>query len=48
MRMGFNLQLEQSQKLIMTPQLQQAIKILQFTSLELDKYINQELEKIQF
>lgn len=45
MRMGFNLQLEQSQKLIMTPQLQQAIQILQFTSLELEKYINEQLER---
>jgi len=45
MRMGFNLQLEQSQKLIMTPQLQQAIQILQFNSLELEKYINEQLEK---
>lgn len=45
MRMGFNLQLEQSQKLVMTPQLQQAIKILQFTSLELDNFIAQEIEK---
>lgn len=45
MRMGFNLQLEQSQKLVMTPQLQQAIKILQFTSLELDNYVTQEIEK---
>jgi len=45
MKMGFNLQLEQSQKLIMTPQLQQAIQILQFNSLELDNYINEQLEK---
>ena len=38
-------QLEQSQKLVMTPQLQQAIQILQFTSLELEEYINEQLEK---
>ncbi len=45
MKMGFNLQLEQSQKLIMTPQLQQAIQILQFNSLELEEFIAEQLEK---
>ncbi len=45
MKMGFNLQLEQSQKLIMTPQLQQAIQILQFNSLELDEFIADQLDK---
>lgn len=45
MRMGFNLQLEQSQKLVMTPQLQQAIQILQFNSVELETFINEQLEK---
>ncbi|RQD69652.1 MAG: RNA polymerase sigma-54 factor [Tindallia sp. MSAO_Bac2] len=44
MEMGFNLNLEQSQKLVMTPQLRQAIKILQFTSLELEEYIDQQIE----
>ncbi|SDY24055.1 RNA polymerase factor sigma-54 [Tindallia californiensis] len=44
MEMGFNLNLEQSQKLVMTPQLRQAIKILQFTSLELEEYIEQQIE----
>ncbi|HZX45918.1 MAG TPA: hypothetical protein VFF83_01440, partial [Clostridia bacterium] len=34
MKMGFNLSLEQTQKLIMTQELQQAIKILQLSSLE--------------
>ncbi|SCZ03662.1 RNA polymerase factor sigma-54 [Alkaliphilus peptidifermentans] len=48
MRMGFSLQLEQSQKLIMTPQLQQAIKILQLTSLELDQFIQSQLETNPF
>ncbi|WP_283407533.1 RNA polymerase factor sigma-54 [Anoxynatronum buryatiense] len=42
--MGYNLHLEQSQKLVMTPQLRQAIKILQFTSLELEEYIEQQIE----
>lgn len=45
MKMGYNLQLEQTQKLIMTPQLKQAIKILQLSSMELDQYIEQQLEK---
>lgn len=44
MRMGFNLTLEQTQKLIMTQELQQAIKILQLPSLELKEYIQQQLE----
>ncbi|MBA1334861.1 MAG: RNA polymerase sigma-54 factor RpoN [Firmicutes bacterium] len=44
MKMGFNLTLEQTQKLIMTQELQQAIKILQLSSLELREYIQQQLE----
>jgi RNA polymerase sigma-54 factor len=44
MRMGFNLTLEQTQKLIMTQELQQAIKILQLPALELREYIQQQLE----
>ena len=44
MEMGYNLHLEQSQKLVMTPQLRQAIKILQFTSMELEEYIDQQIE----
>lgn len=44
MEMGYNLHLEQSQKLVMTPQLRQAIKILQFTSMELEEYIEQQIE----
>lgn len=45
MKMRYDLHLEQSQKLVMTPQLKQAIQILQFTSIELEKFIEQELEK---
>ena len=45
MEMKFSPQLNQSPKLIMTPRLQQAIKILQFTSLELEEYINEQLEE---
>ncbi len=43
MRMTYNLNLEQSQKLIMTPELKQAIEILQYNSLELNKFIQKEL-----
>ncbi|QNB46864.1 RNA polymerase factor sigma-54 [Thermanaerosceptrum fracticalcis] len=41
MSLGFGLNLEQTQKLIMTPELRQAIKILQLSSLELTDYVNQ-------
>ncbi|MHB1204337.1 MAG: RNA polymerase factor sigma-54 [Rhodospirillaceae bacterium] len=38
------LDLRQSQSLVITPQLQQAIKLLQLSSIELSEYIDQELE----
>lgn len=44
MKMGFELNLEQSQKLIMTPELRQAIQILQFNNVELMEYINKQIE----
>ena len=34
-----------SQSLVMTPQLRQAIKLLQFSNLELSEFVDQELEK---
>jgi RNA polymerase sigma-54 factor len=43
MRMGVGLSQEQSQKLMMTPELRMAIKILQFSALELAEFIEQEL-----
>lgn len=43
MKLNFNLNLELSQKLIMTPELRQAIEILQFNSLELSKFVQEEL-----
>ncbi|KKM10529.1 DNA-directed RNA polymerase subunit sigma-24 [Clostridiales bacterium PH28_bin88] len=43
MRMGFGLHLEQTQKLIMTPELRQAIVILQLSTLELVQYLQQQL-----
>lgn len=44
MKMGFELNLSQTQKLIMTPELRQAIQILQFNNVELLDYINKQLE----
>jgi len=43
MKMNFNLNLIQTQKLIMTPELKQAIEILQYNALELNEFINEEL-----
>jgi len=43
MRMSYNLNLEQTQKLIMTPELKQAIEILQYNALELNQFIHEEL-----
>jgi RNA polymerase sigma-54 factor len=39
------LQIRQSQALVMTPQLMQAIKLLQLSNLELAEYVETELEK---
>lgn len=39
------LDLRQSQTLVMTPQLQQAIKLLQLSNLDLSAYVDQELER---
>jgi RNA polymerase sigma-54 factor len=38
-------ELRQGQQLVMTPQLQQAIKLLQFNNMELSEYVEGELEK---
>lgn len=43
MKMNFNLNLVQTQKLIMTPELKQAIEILQYNSIELNEFIQDEL-----
>ena len=43
--MSMNLQLRQSQSLVMTPQLQQAIKLLQMSNLDLAEYVSQEIER---
>lgn len=43
MRMSMGLNLEQTQKLIITPELRQAIAILQLSALELSEFLEQEL-----
>ena len=45
MSIGPRLDLRQSQSLVMTPQLQQAIKLLALTNLELEAYIGEELDR---
>ena len=45
MAMGPKLTLRQTTSLVMTPQLQQAIKLLQLSNLELSTYVEQELEQ---
>ncbi|HUT49927.1 MAG TPA: RNA polymerase factor sigma-54 [Alphaproteobacteria bacterium] len=45
MALNQRLDLRQAQTLVMTPQLQQAIKLLQLSNLELSEYVDEELEK---
>jgi len=45
MALAPRLELRQGQTLVMTPQLQQAIKLLQLSNLELAEYVEQELER---
>jgi len=45
MAMSPKMELRSTQALVMTPQLQQAIKLLQLSNLELNAYIEQELER---
>ena len=45
MVLGPRLDLRQSHSLVMTPQLQQAIKLLQMSNVELTDYIEQEIEQ---
>ncbi len=44
MRMGYELAIEQQQKLVMTPELKLALKILQLPAIELEELIQNELE----
>jgi len=48
MKMGFELNLSQTQKLIMTPELRQAIQILQFNNVELMEFLDKQLEMNPF
>ena len=43
MKLGYDLTIEQTQKLTMTPELIQAIQILQFNTQELDSFVQNEL-----
>ena len=45
MAIGPRLEIRQSQALVITPRLQQAIRLLQLTNLELSQYVEQELER---
>ena len=45
MALGPRLEMRQRQGLVITPQLQQAIKLLQLSNVELDAYVETELEK---
>ena len=45
MALGPRLELRQGQSLVITPQLQQAIKLLQLSNLELEAYVEGELER---
>ena len=43
--LGQRLEIRQGQGLVITPQLQQAIKLLQLSNIELDAFVEAELEK---
>ena len=45
MALAAKLQLRQSQSLVMTPQLMQSIKLLQLTHLELERFVDEEIER---
>ena len=45
MALSAKLEMRQGQQLVMTPQLQQAIKLLQLSNLELNQYVDTELER---
>ena len=45
MALSARLDLKQSQNLVMTPQLQQAIKLLQFNNIELNEFVEAEIEQ---
>lgn len=43
MKLGYELTIEQTQKLVMTPELIQAIQLLQFNTQELESYVQEQL-----
>jgi RNA polymerase sigma-54 factor len=45
MGLGPSLSIRQSQQLVLTPQLRQAIQLLQLSNLELDSFIAEEVSK---
>lgn len=45
MALAAKLQLKQAQSLVMTPQLMQSIRLLQFTQVELERFIDEEIER---
>ena len=45
MALSARLEMRQGQQLVMTPQLQQAIRLLQLSNLELNAFVEQELER---
>ncbi len=45
MALSAKLELRQGQQLVMTPQLQQAIRLLQLSNLELTEFVDTELER---
>ncbi|RWF35179.1 MAG: RNA polymerase sigma-54 factor, partial [Mesorhizobium sp.] len=45
MALAAKLQLRQSQSLVMTPQLMQSIRLLQLTHVELERFIDDEIER---
>lgn len=45
MALSAKLQLKQTQSLVMTPQLLQSIRLLQFTSAELERFVDEEVER---
>src|SRR3954447_14709047 len=45
MALSARLQLRQSQALVMTPQLLQSIRLLQFTQAELERFVEEEIER---
>ena len=45
MALSPKLEMRQGQQLVMTPQLQQAIRLLQFSNFELNAFVDAELER---